>query len=46
MYYIQETDKPSKIAEFFSVVKLEDNNIILPVSKTSLDEKLLKQKQS
>lgn len=39
MYYICETDKPSKIAEFFSIVKLDNNHIILPIAKTNFDEK-------
>lgn len=39
MYYICETDKPSKIAEFFSIVKLDNNHIILPIAKTNIDEK-------
>ena len=39
MYYICETDKPSKIAEFFSIVKLDNNHIILPTAKTNIDEK-------
>ena len=38
MYYIQETDKPNKIAEFFNIIKLENDNIILPISKTGLEE--------
>ena len=40
MYYICETDKPSKIAEFFSIVKLDNNHIILPIAKTNIDEKI------
>lgn len=39
MYYICEIDKPSKIAEFFSIVKLDNNHIILPIAKTNIDEK-------
>ena len=39
MYYICETDKPSKIAGFFSIVKLDNNHIILPIAKTNIDEK-------
>ena len=39
MYYIKETDKPSKFAEFFHIVKLENDTIILPILGTSLDEK-------
>ena len=40
MYYIKEIDKPSKITEFFHIVKLENDNIILPIRETSLDEKV------
>ena len=39
MYYIKETDKPSKIAEWLHIVKLENDTIILPIRETSLDEK-------
>lgn len=39
MYYIKETDKPSKIAEWLHIVKLDNDTIILPITKTSLDEK-------
>ena len=39
MYYIKETDKPSKFAEFFHIVKLENDMITLPITETSLDEK-------
>ena len=38
MYYIKENDKPSKITEWLHIVKLENNMIILPIKKTSLDE--------
>ena len=41
MYYIQENDKPSKLAEWFNIVKLEDNHIFLPINETSLDEKTI-----
>ena len=40
MYYIKETDKHSKLTEFFHIVKLENDNIILPIRETSLDEKV------
>ena len=39
MYYIQESDKLSKIARFFNIIKLENNHIILPITQTSIDEK-------
>ena len=34
MYYIQESDKLNKIKEFFNIVKLENNYIILPVESS------------
>ncbi len=40
MYYIKECDKPSKLLEFFNIVKLENDNIIIPITKTSLEEKI------
>ena len=39
MYYIKEDDKPSKIANFFHFVKLENDTIILPIVDTKLNEK-------
>ena len=39
MYYIKEVDKLSKFAEFFHIVKLENDRIVLPITETSLDEK-------
>lgn len=39
MYYIQETDKLNKIEKWFHIVKLENDHIILPIVKTSLDDK-------
>ena len=39
MYYIKEADKPSKIAEWFHMVKLENDTITLPITETSLEEK-------
>lgn len=32
MYYIQEADKPKKIARLFNIVKLENDKIILPIT--------------
>ena len=40
MYYIKEADKPSKFAEWFHMVKLENDTIILPITETSLEEKI------
>ena len=39
MYYIKEADKLSKIAEWFHMVKLENDTITLPITETSLEEK-------
>ena len=39
MYYIKEADKPSKIAKWLNIVKLENDMIILPITQTSLEEK-------
>ena len=33
MYYIEQADKPSKIEEWFKIVKLKNNRIILPNQK-------------
>lgn len=33
LYCIQESDKPNKILKAFSIVKIEDNKIILPIAK-------------
>ena len=33
MYYIEQADKPSKIEEWFNIVKLKNNRIILPNKK-------------
>ena len=40
MYYIKEADKLSKITEWLHIVKLENDHIILPITETSLDEKI------
>ena len=39
MYYIKETDKPNKLAQWFHMVKLKNDTVILPITKTSLEEK-------
>ncbi len=36
MYYIQETDKPSKISKIFNKVKLKEDKIILPIEKQKI----------
>lgn len=39
MYCIQESDRPSKVSKMFSIIKLEDNKIILPVGEEGITEK-------
>lgn len=39
MYYIQETDKPSKIFEFFNIIKVQDDKIILPINEKIRSQK-------
>ena len=39
MYFIKETDKPSKILRFFNVVKLDKDKIVLPIQDEQIDEK-------
>ena len=39
MYYIQESDKPSCILNFFNIIKLDDNKIILPISDEEVSDK-------
>ena len=41
MYYIKEADKPNKLVECLHIVKLENDRILLPITKTSLDEKIV-----
>lgn len=36
MYYIQESDKPSKILQIFNILKLQGNRIILPINSEKL----------
>ena len=38
MYYIQETDKPNKLFEFFNIIKLQDDKIILPINNEIKDK--------
>lgn len=40
MYYICETDKPNFIREFFSMVKIEENQIILPINPQKKQKEL------
>ena len=39
MYFIKETDKPSKILKFVNVIKLDSDKIILPIQDEQIDEK-------
>ena len=39
MYYIQEADKPSKIFEFFNIIKVQDDKIILPINEKIKNQK-------
>ena len=39
MYFIKETDKPSKILRFFNVLKLDKDKIVLPIQDEQIDEK-------
>ena len=39
LYFIKETDKPSKILRFFNVVKLDKDKIVLPIQDEQIDEK-------
>ena len=39
MYYIQESDKPNKIFEFFNIIKLQNDKIILPISDKIKNDK-------
>ena len=39
LYFIKETDKPSKILRFFNVLKLDKDKIVLPIQDEQIDEK-------
>lgn len=39
MYFIKETDKPSKILKLFNIVKIEHDKIILPINDEKIEEK-------
>ncbi len=42
MYYIEETDKLSKIDKIFKIIKINDNKIILPINEETVSAKYQK----
>ncbi len=46
MYCIQETDKPKKIRKIFNIVELEQNRVILPITKSEIENGKLSQKKA
>ena len=45
MYCIQETDKPKKIRKIFNIVELEQNRVILPITKSEIENGKISQKK-
>lgn len=45
LYCIQETDKPKKIRKIFNIVELEQNRVILPITKSEIENGKLSQKK-
>ena len=39
MFFIQESDKPSRISKIFNILKLEQDKIILPINEENLEIK-------
>ena len=39
MYYIQESDKPNKLIGFLNIIKLEEEDIFLPITDKNINEK-------
>ena len=39
MFFIQENDKPNKLSKMFSILKLEQDKIILPINEEKLEIK-------
>lgn len=46
LYCIQETDKPKKICKIFNIVELEQNRVILPITKSEIENGKLSQKKA
>ena len=46
LYCIQETDKPKKIRKIFNIVELEQNRVILPITKSEIENVKLSQKKA
>lgn len=46
LYCIQETDKPKKIHKIFNIVELEQNRVILPITKSEIENGKLSQKKA
>ena len=45
LYCIQETDKPKKIRKIFNIVELEQNRVILPITKSEIENGKISQKK-
>ena len=39
MYYIQESDKPNKLIGFLNIIKLKEEEILLPITNKNINEK-------
>lgn len=45
LYCIQEADKPKKIRKIFNIVELEQNRVILPITKSEIENGKISQKK-
>ena len=45
LYCIQETDKPKKMHKIFNIIKLEQNRVILPITKSEKENGKISQKK-
>lgn len=45
LYCIQETDKPKKIRKILNIVELEQNRLILPITKSEIENGKISQKK-